>query len=158
MVINFLQGILLDSSIALFPRKKSSRWLWLSRFSMLFEDPFSILLKNLSKNFFYDFFPMTAEIQYFSNLTLGGTGEGLMGKPFYFTPTSFTNNKILTHQVPYRSPKRQIWSTVNLSFHWKKSWKNLFSMIFHVHLNLEFGLVFEIIFQSQKSKSMMSWK
>ena len=60
---------------------------------------------------------MKAEIQYFSNLTLGGTAGGLGEALFYFetfdflkifTLTSFTNTKIQPPQVPPRSPKYQI--------------------------------------------------
>ena len=68
---------------------------------------------DLKKIFLWFFFPVKAEIPYFSDLTLGGTAGGLGEAVFYFetfdfpkffTLTSFTNTKIQSPQVPPWSP------------------------------------------------------
>ena len=100
------------------------------------------------------FFPVRAEIPYFSDLKLGGTAGGLREAVFYFetfnfpktfTLTSFTNTKIQSPQVPPTSDLKSMESQLSLEKNHKKIF---FSSVFNFtwsFVNLVWYSVDEII-------------
>ena len=76
------------------------------------------------------FFPVKAEVSYFSNLDKGGRKGGqrtthfLWKKRCFSSFSSFftqTHTKIGLPLAPLLAPLLQIWKILNLSFHWKKN-------------------------------------
>ena len=119
----------------------------LSRFSVCFEGPFSLLLRNWSKkDFFMIFFSSESWDSILFRSDIGGTAGGLGEALFYisralkwnFLIFEILQTKIALPQVPPRSPNLHIWKVWNLSFHWKKNYpSSCFPSVFTFSWNYE---------------------